>query len=69
MDAVKLLKQDHDEVKGMLAELESTTERAEKTRTESLATLKHELEAHEAIEEEIFYPPLKEHPKTKELAL
>jgi len=69
MDAMKLLKQDHDEVKSMLSDLESTTERAEKTRTEGLATLKAELELHEAIEEEIFYPALKEHPKTKELAL
>ena len=69
MDAVKLLKQDHDEVKKMLTDLENTTERAEKTRTEGLATLKHELEIHEAIEEEVFYPALKEHPKTKELAL
>ncbi|HEX7247444.1 MAG TPA: hemerythrin domain-containing protein [Actinomycetota bacterium] len=69
MDALKLLKADHDEVKKMLADLEDTTERAEKTRTEGLATLKHELEIHEAIEEEIFYPALKEHPKTKDLAL
>jgi len=69
MDALKLLKQDHDEVKKMLADLESTTERAEKTRTEGLATLKAELEVHEAIEEEIFYPALKEHPKTKEITL
>jgi hemerythrin-like domain-containing protein len=69
MDALKLLKQDHDEVKSMLSDLESTTERAEKTRTSGLATLKAELEVHEAIEEEIFYPALKEHPKTKDLAL
>ena len=69
MDALKLLKQDHDEVKKMLSDLESTTERAEKTRTEGLATLKSELEVHEAIEEEIFYPALKEHPKTKDIAL
>jgi hemerythrin-like domain-containing protein len=69
MDALKLLKQDHDEVKKMLTDLESTTERAEKTRTEGLATLKSELEIHEAIEEEIFYPALKDHPKTKDLAL
>jgi hemerythrin-like domain-containing protein len=53
----------------MLSDLESTTERAEKTRTQGLATLKAELEVHEAIEEEIFYPALKEHPKTRELAL
>jgi hemerythrin-like domain-containing protein len=69
MDALKLLKQDHDEVKKMLSDLESTTERAEKTRTEGLATLKSELEVHEAVEEEIFYPALKEHPKTKDIAL
>ena len=69
MDALKLLKQDHDEVKKMLSDLESTTERAEKTRTEGLATLKSELEVHEAIEEEIFYPALKDHPKTKDIAL
>jgi hemerythrin-like domain-containing protein len=69
LDALKLLKQDHDEVKKMLSDLESTTERAEKTRTEGLATLKSELEVHEAIEEEIFYPALKEHPKTKDIAL
>jgi hemerythrin-like domain-containing protein len=69
MDALKLLKQDHDEVKKMLKDLESTTERAEKTRTEGLAALKQELEVHETIEEEIFYPALKEHPKTKDLAL
>ncbi|MDH5224486.1 MAG: hemerythrin domain-containing protein [Actinomycetota bacterium] len=69
MDALKLLKQDHDEVKTMLSDLEDTTERAVKTRTEGLATLKAELEVHESIEEEIFYPALKEHPKTKDLAL
>ena len=69
MDALKLLKQDHDDVKTMLSDLEDTTERAEKTRTEGLATLKAELEVHELIEEEIFYPALKEHPKTKDLAL
>jgi hemerythrin-like domain-containing protein len=69
MDALKMLKDDHDKVKKMLDELESTTERAEKTRTEGLATLKSELEVHEAIEEEILYPALKEHAKTKDIAL
>ena len=69
MDALKLLKQDHDVVKKMLANLEDTTERAEKTRPEGLASLKQELTVHEAIEEEIFYPALKEHPKAKDLVL
>ena len=69
MDAMSLLKEDHRKVKKMLAELESTTERGVKTREELFTRLKQELVVHEAIEEEIFYPALKEHPKTKEIAL
>ena len=69
MDAIALLKADHDKVKKMLAEGESTTERAEKTRTELFDTLKAEMEIHERIEEEIFYPALKSHPKAREIVL
>ena len=69
MDALSLLKEDHDKVKKMLTELESTTERGVKTREELFAKVKQELEIHEAIEEEIFYPALKDHPKTKDIAL
>jgi hemerythrin-like domain-containing protein len=69
MDAISLLKADHDKVKGILRELEPTTERAEKTRTELFAKLKTELTVHEIIEEEIFYPTLKQHPKAKEIVL
>jgi hemerythrin-like domain-containing protein len=69
MDAMSLLKEDHRRVKKMLAELESTTERGVKTREELFARVKRELVVHEAIEEEIFYPALKEHPKTKDIAL
>ena len=69
MDALSLLKADHDKVKRMLAEGEKTTERAEKTRTEVFATLKAEMMLHERIEEEIFYPALKEHPKAKDIVL
>ena len=69
MDAMNLLKEDHQKVKKMLAELESTTERGVKTREELFTKVKQELVVHEAIEEEIFYPALKEHPKTKEIAL
>ena len=69
MNALTLLRSDHKEVKKMLSDLEDTTERAEKTRTEGLASLKHELTIHETIEEEIFYPALKEHEKTKDLTL
>jgi hemerythrin-like domain-containing protein len=69
MDAIQMLKADHDKVKDLLARLEKTTERGEKTREELFATIKGELTVHETIEEEIFYPALKEHPKAKELVL
>ena len=69
MDAITLLKHDHDKVKKLLAELETTTERGVKTRTELFATIKGELMVHETIEEEIFYPELKAHPKAKDIVL
>ena len=69
MNALTLLKDDHAKVKKMLDELDETTERAEKTRTEGLAKLKQELTIHEAIEEEIFYPALKQHAEAKDIVL
>jgi hypothetical protein len=69
MDALKLLKDDHDKVKEMLERLESTTERAVKTRQELFLKIKEELTVHEAIEEEIFYPALKEHAEAREIVL
>jgi hemerythrin superfamily protein len=69
MDALNLLKADHDKVKKLLTELESTTERGVKTRQELFATIKGELTIHEVIEEEIFYPELKSHPRAKDIVL
>jgi hemerythrin-like domain-containing protein len=69
MDALTLLKTDHDKVKRLLNELESTTERGVKTREELFATIKGELTLHEVIEEEIFYPELKAHPKAEDIVL
>jgi hemerythrin HHE cation binding domain-containing protein len=69
LDALQLLKDDHDRVKKMLEEIDSTTERAEKTRTQGLAKLKQEISAHEVIEEEIFYPALREHAEAKDIVL
>jgi len=69
MDAITLLKTDHDKVKKLLNELETTTERGVKIRSELFATIKGELTVHEAIEEEIFYPELKAHPKAKDIVL
>jgi len=69
MDAITLLKADHDKVKTMLADGEATTERAEKTRSELFEKLKAEMMLHERIEEEIFYPALKSHPKARDIVL
>ena len=69
MNAITLLEEDHRKMKKLLSELESTTERGVKTREELFATVRDELTVHETIEEEIFYPALKEHPKTKEITL
>ena len=69
MDAIALLKEDHDKVKDLLTQLEATTERGVKTRSELFATIKGELTVHEIIEEEIFYPELKAHPKAQDIVL
>ena len=69
MDAIKLLKEDHARIKPLLAELKETTDRAEKTRSELFSRIKQELTVHEIIEEEIFYPELKAHPKAKDIVL
>ena len=69
MDAIALLKADHDKVKKLLTELETTTERGVKIRAELFSTIKGELTVHEIIEEEIFYPALKSHPKAKDIVL
>ena len=69
MDVLTLLKEDHERVKRILEEGDSTTERGEKTRTELFTRLKTLLTAHEAMEEEVLYPALKAHPKARELTL
>ena len=69
MNAIALLEADHQKVKRLLTELESTTERGVKTRAELFATIKGELTLHEIVEEEIFYPELKAHPKAEDIVL
>ena len=69
MNAITLLEADHRKVKKLLNELESTTERGVKTRSELFATIKGELTLHEIVEEEIFYPELKAHPKAEDIVL
>ena len=66
MNSLTLLRKDHREVKDLLKQA-SDADTAEKQKL--FEQIKSELQVHEAIEEEIFYPALKEHPKTKEIAL
>lgn len=60
MNAIELLKQDHDTVRKLLDQLTSTTERAVKTRQELLHKIEQELAIHTQLEEQIFYPAYKE---------
>jgi hemerythrin-like domain-containing protein len=69
MHALTMLMDDHAKLKKLLAELETTTEGGVKTREELFAKIKRELTVHEIIEEEIFYPALKAHPKAKDIVL
>lgn len=69
MNALTLLTNDHEKMRTLLDQVESTTERGVKTRTQLFAEIKGELMVHEAIEEEIFYPELKAHPKARDIVL
>jgi len=59
MNAIQLLKEDHKKVRALLAELESTTPRGVKKRSQLLERIAKELRVHTKIEEEIFYPAFK----------
>ena len=69
MDAIELLKQDHEKVSAIFEKLEPTTEQAVKTREELFAKLKNELSVHARIEEQIFYPAIKEAEETHDITL
>jgi hemerythrin superfamily protein len=59
-DAIALLKQDHQKVRGLLSELEKTTDRAAGKRQKLLAEIEQELTVHTKIEEQIFYPAFRD---------
>ena len=69
MNAIDLLTQDHDSVKELLEQLESTDESSTSKREDLFKRIKSEMQTHEAIEEEIFYPALKEHSEAKQVVL
>lgn len=59
MNAIELLKQDHENMRALLDELASTTTRGVKKRKELVQKIEANLRVHNAIEEEIFYPAFK----------
>jgi hypothetical protein len=63
------MREDHRTMKKLMRQIESTTERAVKTREDLFARMTDELSAHEAMEEEIFYPALRDHKRAKEIVL
>ena len=56
MDAVQMLKDDHDKVKGLFKKFEKAEGREQKQIAEQVF---QELEVHSKLEEEIFYPAVK----------
>lgn len=60
MNAIQMLKDDHQKVQKLLKELTQSTERAEKKRSELLQKIEHEISVHTRLEEEVFYPAFKQ---------
>jgi hemerythrin-like domain-containing protein len=60
VNAIKLLKDDHKKVKGLFREFESAGDRAYQKKQKIADEVFHELEVHSKIEEEIFYPAVRE---------
>ena len=56
MDAIKLLKDDHQKVKKLFREYEELGDRAHKSKQRIAEQVFLELEVHSQLEEEIFYP-------------
>lgn len=60
MDAIQLLKEDHEKVKKLFKEYESLGEKALSRKKDTADKILMELEIHAEIEEEIFYPRVQE---------
>ncbi len=65
-DAIALLRDDHQQVRALLGDLEETTDRAVARREKLLASIEQELTMHTRIEEEIFYPAFRDAARKKD---
>jgi iron-sulfur cluster repair protein YtfE (RIC family) len=66
MNAIELLKSDHDKVDLLFQKIKATEEGEHKALFEKI---REELEIHTHIEETIFYPKLKEEPELEDIVL
>jgi hemerythrin superfamily protein len=60
MNAIRMLKADHKKVKGLFREYESAGDRAYQRKRSIADRVFRELEVHSKLEEEIFYPAVRE---------
>ena len=67
MDALELLKQDHQKVKELFKRGQKTEDK--KQQRQIFKEIKSELETHARIEETIFYPAMEEHEELKDMVL
>ena len=67
MDALELLKQDHQKVKELFERGQETEDK--KQQRQIFKEIKSELETHARIEETIFYPAMEEHEELKDMVL
>jgi hemerythrin-like domain-containing protein len=65
----QMLEKEHEEVKGILAKLESQSKGSAKTKEDLFLKLKEELIPHMKGEEKHFYPALKDGGETSEIAM
>jgi hemerythrin superfamily protein len=67
MDALELLKQDHQKVKELFKQGQQTEDKRQQKQI--FKEIKSELETHARIEETIFYPAMEEHEELKDMVL
>ena len=67
VDAIQLLKQDHREVDGLFKEFEKLDADGEEAVEQVIATACTELEIHDKIETEIFYPAVRQQAEQEEV--